>query len=209
MIECLLTYIISSPFHVCLVVSPSLFYPSLPSDLCTSMHVRLPFFVVLVASDALPSRLSVAPKRVSEKGQHEKLAESWREADAFGEFRGVLARKADAFGYPFQLTHFSLPISAYLFQGPLSLACFRWRLRLLGLPARFATANLPTKIVDFRGFDSSIMLILRGGIPRPIWDFPESLSQAMLVGTMLVGRLGVGARQYLGCTCTACLTLLV
>ena len=24
-----------------------------------------------------------------------------------------------------------------------------------------------------------------------IWDFPESLSQAMLVGTMLVGRLGV------------------
>ena len=28
-----------------------------------------------------------------------------------GEFRGVLARKADAFGYPFQLTHFSLPIS--------------------------------------------------------------------------------------------------
>ena len=29
----------------------------------------------------------------------------------FGEFRGVLARKADAFGYPFRLTHFSLPIS--------------------------------------------------------------------------------------------------
>ena len=53
------------------------------------------------------------------------------------------------------------------------------------------TANFPTNIVDFRGFDSSIILILRGGIPRPIVDFPESLSQAMLAGIMLVGGLGV------------------
>ena len=45
--------------------------------------------------------------------------------------------------------------------------------------------------MDFRGFDSSIILILRGGIPRPIGDFPEGLSQAMLVGVTLVGRLGV------------------
>ena len=45
--------------------------------------------------------------------------------------------------------------------------------------------------MDFRGFDSSIILILRGGIPRPIGDFPESLSRAMLVGVMLVGRWGV------------------
>ena len=44
--------------------------------------------------------------------------------------------------------------------------------------------------MDFRGFDSSIILILRGGILTPIGDVPESLSQAMLVGTMLVGRLG-------------------
>ena len=44
------------------------------------------------------------------------------------------------------------------------------------------TPNLPTNIVDFRGFDSSIMLILRGGIPRPMGDFPESSSQAMLAG---------------------------
>ena len=29
------------------------------------------------------------------------------------------------------------------------------------------TANLRTKILDFRGFDSSIILIWRGGIPRP------------------------------------------
>ena len=43
------------------------------------------------------------------------------------------------------------------------------------------TANLPTNIMDCRGFDSSITLILRGG-----GEFPESSSQAILVG-----RLGV------------------
>ena len=53
------------------------------------------------------------------------------------------------------------------------------------------TSNLPTNIVDFRGFDSSIILISRGGISRPVGNFPESLSRAMLVGTMLLGRLGV------------------
>ena len=53
------------------------------------------------------------------------------------------------------------------------------------------TANLPTNIVEFRGFDSSVMLFLRGGILRPKGDFQGSLSQAMLVGTMLVGGLGV------------------
>ena len=41
------------------------------------------------------------------------------------------------------------------------------------------------------GFDPSIILIQRGGILMPIRNLPESLSQAMLVGTMLVGRLGV------------------
>ena len=53
------------------------------------------------------------------------------------------------------------------------------------------TVNLPTNIVGFRGFDSNIILIIRGGISRPIGNCPESLSQAMLVGIMLVGRLGV------------------
>ena len=62
----------------------------------------------------ISSLLSVTPKRVSENGEHEKLTESWRKADTFGEFRGVLARKADAFGYPFQLTNFSSPISGPL-----------------------------------------------------------------------------------------------
>ena len=37
--------------------------------------------------------------------------------------------------------------------------------------------NLRTKTLDFRGFDSSIVLILRGGIPRPMGNFPECLSQ--------------------------------
>ena len=59
------------------------------------------------------------------------------------------------------------------------------------------TANPPTNIADFRGFDSSVILILRGGIPRPIGDFPEGLSQAMLVWIMLVGRLGVRFRFLL------------
>ena len=53
------------------------------------------------------------------------------------------------------------------------------------------TANPRTNIVGFRGSDSSIILILRGGIPRPKGNFPESLSQAILVGTMLAGRLGI------------------
>ena len=48
-----------------------------------------------------------------------------------------------------------------------------------------------TNIMDFRGFDSSIILILRGGIRMSIGDFPECLSHAILVGIMLVGRLGV------------------
>ena len=57
--------------------------------------------------------------------------------------------------------------------------------------ANGSTPNPPTNIVGFRRFDSSMILILRGGILMSIGDFPESLSQAMLVGIMLVGRLGV------------------
>ena len=49
--------------------------------------------------------------------------------------------------------------------------------------------------MDFGGFDSTIILILRGGIPRPVGNFPESLSQAILEGIILVGRLGVTHEQ--------------
>ena len=62
---------------------------------------------------------------------------------------------------------------------------------LLYLLASGRTANLRTKIPDFRGFDSSTIIILRGGTPRTIGSFPESLSQAILAGIILVGRLGV------------------
>ena len=55
------------------------------------------------------------------------------------------------------------------------------------------TANLRTNIMDFRGFDSNTILMLRGGIAGPMGNLPESLSQAILVGIMLVGKLGVTA----------------
>ena len=48
-------------------------------------------------------------------------------------------------------------------------------------PFRQPTANLRTKFVDFRGFDSNRILNSRGGIVRSIGNFPESLSQAILV----------------------------
>ena len=54
----------------------------------------------------------------------------------------------------------------------------------------FSTANLQTKSLDFGGFDSSIIFIQRGGIPRPTGNFPECLSQRILAGIILVGRLG-------------------
>ena len=63
--------------------------------------------------------------------------------------------------------------------------------RKSGATAVWNTANLRTKILDFRGFDSSIILSVRGGIPRPIGNFPESLSRGTLVGIILVGRFGV------------------
>ena len=52
-------------------------------------------------------------------------------------------------------------------------------------------ANLRTDIMDFRGFDSSIILIVRGGILMSILNLPESLRQAIVVGIMLVGKSGV------------------
>ena len=67
----------------------------------------------------------------------------------------------------------------------------------LGRTDSAPTPNLYANIVDFGGFDSSTILIWRGGISRPIGDFPESLRQAMLVGIMLVGKLGVWA-SYVG-----------
>ena len=61
---------------------------------------------------------------------------------------------------------------------------------------RSVMANLRTMILDFRGFDSSIILGLRGGILMPIGNLPEILSQRILVGIILVGRLCVSWFQF-------------
>ena len=46
--------------------------------------------------------------------------------------------------------------------------------------------------MDFKGSDSNIISNIRGGILMSAGHFPESLSQAILVGIILVGKLGVG-----------------
>ena len=55
------------------------------------------------------------------------------------------------------------------------------------------TVNLRTKILDFGGFDSSRILILGGGIPMSIGDFPEIASRQILAGR--IGELA--SRQIL------------
>ena len=44
--------------------------------------------------------------------------------------------------------------------------------------------------MDFGGFDSSIMLFVRGGILMSIGDFPEDLSQAMLARCNVSREIG-------------------
>ena len=51
--------------------------------------------------------------------------------------------------------------------------------------------SLITKILECRGFDSSRILISRRGIFMSLGNFPEVLSQRILVGIILVARLGV------------------
>ena len=53
-------------------------------------------------------------------------------------------------------------------------------------------ANLCTEILDFRGFDSSILWSLRGGVLMSMGNFPEGLSERILAGILLVERLGIG-----------------
>ena len=57
------------------------------------------------------------------------------------------------------------------------------------------TPSPPTKSLDFRGFDSSRLLILTGGNyhnkSNLIGSLPESLTQGLLVGKLLIGGLGV------------------
>ena len=61
--------------------------------------------------------------------------------------------------------------------------------------ARRSTSSLRNKILDFRGLDSSRILICKGWNSHANRNFPEDLSQAILVGTISVGRLGVPSRS--------------
>ena len=60
-----------------------------------------------------------------------------------------------------------------------------------GRSQRPFTASLRTKILDFRGFDSRVISILRGGIVMSIGIFPDVLNRRILVGIILVGGSGV------------------
>ena len=60
-------------------------------------------------------------------------------------------------------------------------------------------ANLRTKILDFRGFDPSRISILRSGFLMSIGNSPAILNRRILVGIILVGRLGVGQPGICGC----------
>ena len=55
------------------------------------------------------------------------------------------------------------------------------------------TARFRTKILDFRGLDPNIILVLRGGILLSTGDLLENLNQHILAGMLLVGRLGIGS----------------
>ena len=82
--------------------------------------VEIVDIVVIVAHSRVPVSLGGVSEKTflfsgPETGERKRVtrkADAF--ADAFGEFRGVLARKAYAFGCPFQLTHFSIPISGPL-----------------------------------------------------------------------------------------------
>ena len=70
-------------------------------------------------------------------------------------------------------------------------------------------ANLRTKIVDFRGFDSIVILSSRGRIPMSVGNFPEMLSQQILVGIINLSR-EIGRSSLLGYAmlCILCYAML-
>ena len=69
--------------------------------------------------------------------------------------------------------------------------------RISSEPRFCSTANLRTKILDFKVFYSSRIFISRGGIPRPTGSFPESLSQQNLSLEILGMETGRTARPRL------------
>ena len=87
--------------------------------------------------------------------------------------------------------YYHVPVSAFSGLAPSGLMARPSRKVPSMLRITRHTVNLPTNIADFRGFNSSMILMLRGGILMSIGNSPESLSQAMLVGIMLVGGFGI------------------
>ena len=61
---------------------------------------------------------------------------------------------------------------------------------MLSVQTTSATASLRTDILDFRDFDSSRILISRGGILMSTGISPEVLGRRILAGIILVGGLG-------------------
>ena len=58
------------------------------------------------------------------------------------------------------------------------------------------TPNLPTNIVDFKGFDSSTILNVRGEMPRPVGDLPEGFESSNVSRDDVsreIGRTNTGA----------------
>ena len=70
---------------------------------------------------------------------------------------------------------------------------------ILQTPEPWLTPSPPAKSLGFGGFDSSKLLTLRGGNYHVHKNFigglPESSTQGLLVGKLLVGGLGVLASQ--------------
>ena len=75
------------------------------------------------------------------------------------------------------------------------LSCVTYLYVVLCVHVHMAFSQTPvvhgTKTLDVRGFDSTRILTLGGGTLMSIGNFPEVLSQRILAGIALVGRLGV------------------
>ena len=67
----------------------------------------------------------------------------------------------------------SLYIYIYIYIGLVGYLCLGPFRTSLTTRSKHATANLLAKILGFRGFDSSRILVLRCGIPTPKGKFPK------------------------------------
>ena len=64
----------------------------------------------------------------------------------------------------------------------------KWSCDKMGKVSKKYTANLGTKILEFRGFDKSRIFNVRGGILMSIGNLLEIVSQRILVGIVLSSR---------------------